>query len=154
MRIGIIIIFHNNEKEIDKNMFLKQLNYSGNLELCFVNNSSKDKTYNILKDIKEVYPALSIVNIKKLKSDRSAVRAGARFMFNQFNLRHIGYINANLIINKGLGLNELIKVITTNQDDLYKYSLKTLENKDLKQCLFKTMFSVLDYLKIRQLSPI
>jgi len=147
MKVGIIIIFHDNEKEIDKNSFIKQLNKIHNLEICLVNNNSKDQTYHILKELKDSYTKVSIVNIKKLKSDKSAVRAGARYMSNKFNLKHMGYVSINTMSLIGLQLNDLINAIVLNQEGLFKYSSKMLEEQQEKQTLFKTMFSVLDYVK-------
>ncbi|MGB6267760.1 MAG: family 2 glycosyl transferase [Olleya sp.] len=115
MKIGIIIIFHNNEKDIDTNIFVQQLNQVKNIEFCLVNNASKDNTYTLLNDINEACANVSLVNINTFKSDVSAVRAGARYMFNKFNLKHIGYVTTNLLITKYDGLNGLIKAISQNQ---------------------------------------
>ena len=148
MKIGIIIIFHNNEKDIDKKKFIEHLNATKNLELCLVNNCSKDKTYQLLKEIKEGSETnLSIVNIKKFKSDEAAVRAGARYMFNEFNLNHLGYVSTNLLNLKRYGLNRLIKAISENQNFILKYNIETLERKEIKLTLFQSVFSVIEYLK-------
>jgi GT2 family glycosyltransferase len=121
MKIGIIIVFHNNEKEIDTKFFIEHLNQTTDLELCLVNNASKDKTYPLLKEIKETCTNASIVNIKKFKSANSAVRAGARYMFNQFDLNHLGYVSSNLMHINYQDLNGLIQSITENQDVLLNY---------------------------------
>ena len=146
MKIGIIIIFYNNEKDIDTQFFIEQLKQSTNLELCLVNNNSKDKTYQLLNEIKESCLNVSVVNIKKFKSDESAVRAGARFMFNQFDLNHLGYVSTNLLNLKNHGLNGLIQAISENQDVILKYNIETLERQDIKLTLFQTLFSVIEYL--------
>ena len=44
MKIGIIILFRNNEKEIDKDFLIKYSRKIKRIELCFVNNESKDST--------------------------------------------------------------------------------------------------------------
>ncbi|MBT8265227.1 MAG: glycosyltransferase, partial [Bacteroidia bacterium] len=79
MRIGIIIIFHDNEAEIDAQHSIQCLKHAHKLEICLVDNNSRDNTQNILKEIKEECYNVSLVNIKKFKSDAAAVRAGARF---------------------------------------------------------------------------
>ena len=147
MKIGIIIIFHNNEKEIDPSYFIENINQTSNLELCLVNNNSKDNTYGLLKEIKETCSNVSVVNIKKFKSDVSAVRAGARFMFNEFDLRHLGYVSTNLLNIKYKGLNGLIKAISENQDVIVDYNIETLKRQDIKLTLFQSLFSVIEYLK-------
>ncbi|WP_290470252.1 glycosyltransferase [Lacinutrix sp. MedPE-SW] len=88
MKIGIIIIFHNNEDDIDTKYFIDKISQTKHLELCFVNNESRDSTYQLLEEIKYQCSNVSIVNIKKFKSDVSAVRAGARYMFSQYDLEN------------------------------------------------------------------
>ncbi len=147
MKIGIIIIFHNNERDIDSNFFIGHFNQAENLEMCLVNNDSRDNTYQMLKEIKEECGNVSIVNIKKFKSDLSAVRAGARYLFNQFNLQHIGYASSKSFNTKYHGLNGLIKAISKNQDDILKYNIQILEKHEIKQTLFQSLFSVIECLK-------
>ena len=148
MKIGIIIIFHNNERDIDSNFFIGHFNKADNIEMCLVNNDSRDNTYQILKEIKKECKNVSVVNIRKFKSDLSAVRAGARYLFNQFDLNHIGYVSVNMLnTHQFHDLNDLIKAISENQDVILRYSIKVLEKQETKQTLFQSLFSVIDYLK-------
>ena len=144
MKIGIIIIFYNNEKQIDTSFFIEQVKQASNLELCLVNNDSCDNTYHLLTEIKEACNNVSVVNIRKFKSDTSAVKAGARFMFNQFNLKHLGYVYKNV---KNIKYGGLIKLIAENEELILKYNLRTIDNNEVRQTLFQSLFSVLDYLK-------
>ena len=151
MKIGMIIIFRNNEEEIDTDFIIKQSNEAKNLELCLVNNDSKDSTYEVLKEIKEACTNVSVVNIKRMKSDTSAVRAGARYMFNQLDLKHIGYLTTSSLKDKCHTLDTLIKVVNENQSELLKYDIKVRKNLEVKQTLFQSLFSVVEYLiKINQ----
>ena len=148
MRIGIIIVFHNNEKDIDTQFFIEHLNQAKNLELCLVNNASKDNTYQLLKEIKESCSSnVYLVDVKKFKSDISAVRSGARFMFNQLDLKHIGYFSTNLMNIKNYSINSLIKAISKNQDVILKYNVTVIEKKEMKQTLFQSVFSITEYLE-------
>jgi hypothetical protein len=151
MKTGIIITFHNYEKEIDPDLFISSCNKSKNIEFCLVNNDSKDDTYLILKEIREECNNVSIVNIKKFKSDISAVKSGARYMFNQFKLNHLGYINANLLNKQYKGLNNVIVNISKYQEDMIKYDKKVLKNQNKKKTLFQRLFSVVEYLTKLQL---
>lgn len=144
MKTGIIIIFHNNEKEMDTDYFIEQIQQTRNLELCLVNNDSKDNTYDLLRDVKDECDNVSVVNVRKFKSDMAAVKAGARYMFSEFDLKHLGYVSTNMLNIKYHGLNGLIEVITENQDAILNYKIKTLKKK---QTLFQSLFSLLDYLK-------
>ena len=144
MKTGIIIIFHNNEKEMDTDYFIEQIQQTRNLELCLVNNDSKDNTYDLLRDVKDECDNVSVVNVKKFKSDMAAVKAGARYMFSEFDLKHLGYVSTNMLNIKYHGLNGLIEAISENQDAILNYKIKTLKKK---QTLFQSLFSLLDYLK-------
>ena len=147
MKTGIIIIFHNNEKEIDTSFFIEQIKQTKNLELCLVNNDSKDNTYQLLKEITEACNNVSVVNIKKFKPDNSAVRSGARFMFNKFDLKHLGYVTTNLLNIRYHGLNGLIKAINENEEFILDYNQNSVKKHKMKQTLFQSLFSVIGYLK-------
>ncbi|WAC01349.1 glycosyltransferase [Lacinutrix neustonica] len=148
MNIGIIIIFHNNEEDIDTKVFAQQLDYANNIEFCLVNNASKDNTYQLLKEIKDTRMTnVSIIDIKKFKSDVAAVRAGARYLSNQFTLKSIGYVSTNLINIKCNGLSGLIKSISENRKEIIGCNIEALERQETKLTLFKSLFSVIDYLK-------
>ena len=148
MKIGVIIIFHNNEKDIDTEFFIEYLNQTKNLELCLVNNASRDNTYQLLKEIKEsCETTVSLVDIKKFKSDISAVRSGSRFMFNQFDLQHIGYISTNLINSKSYSIKSLIKSMSKNQNIILEYNISIMKKKEIKQTLFQSVFSIIEYLE-------
>ena len=155
MKLGIIIIFHNNETEIDKAFFIKQIQLSETIELCLVDNESKDGTLNVLNDIKEACATqVSVIEIKKKASEEAAKRAGARYMFNQFNLKHIGFINAtNFIVEDSEHLNVIIEKFYKNKEAIIKFNRLTIEQQEVKQTLFKRIFSVVDYLKKINNSP-
>lgn len=145
MKLGIIIICYNIENDIHISRCIKYLNKIKDIEVCLVNNNSKDNTYSVLKEIKEECRNVSIVNIKKFKSDNSAVKAGARFMSNQFNLKHIGFISSNTI-DKCEDLSVLIKTIRDNQMYISMYNENLSKKKEIKLTLFQSLFSVMDYL--------
>lgn len=148
MKIGLIIIFHHNETQIDKGFFIEKINQSEAIELCLVDNNSKDYTLNMLKEIKEACSnCVSVVEIKKKVSEGAAKRAGARYMFNQFNLKHIGFINANAIEKQRENLNMVVESFFTNKNSLIDFNLIAIEEKDMKQTFFKSVFSVVEYLK-------
>jgi len=145
MKLGIIIICHNNENDIDISQCVKYLNKIKDIEICLVNNNSKDNTYDVLKEIKEYCENVSIVNIKKFKSDNSAVKAGARFMSSQFNLKYLGYVNTNMI-HEYQDLSLLVKSIRDNQIDISNYNQNISNKKGIKLTMFQSLFPVMDYL--------
>lgn len=101
MKIGVVVIFRNNENEIDTRFFIEKLNNTINMEFCFVNNNSKDKTLLVLRYIKnESNKDITILDIKKYKSEQFASRAGARYLLNFFDLEYIGYLDMNSFKNE------------------------------------------------------
>ena len=148
MKLGIIIIFHNNEDIIDKDFFISHLNQAKNIEFCFVNNASIDKTYQFLTEIKEDCSCVSLVDIKKYTTESIAVKAGARFLFNEFDLNHIGYVSANPRNKEQFNLNELLKAISANKDFILDYDIIMIEREKIKKSIMNRIFSVIEYLKV------
>lgn len=147
MKIGVIIILHDNELQIEKQFFIEQINECNTIEFCLVDNNSKDKTLQLLMEIKETCSThVSVVEIKKQNSVDAAKKAGARYMFNQFNLRHIGFVDANAM-QRGHTLNMIIASIYRNKESIIDTNLKAIENQKIKQTLFKSIFSVVEYLQ-------
>ncbi len=145
MKTGIIIVCHNNQYNIDKDRCIKYINNTKDVKFCLVNNHSNDNTYELLKDISEKCKNVSVVNIKKYKSSKSAVKAGARFMFNEYNLKQLGFITTSHFIKyENLGL--LIKFIQEHQTDISRYTEQIQPVKETKLTLFQSLFPVMDYL--------
>lgn len=89
MKKGIIIVFSNNEKEIKETQFDKLLDKDV-AEFCFVNNASNDHTLDKLKDIKtKTFNNISIVDVKKNKGTKAAIKAGVRYLINYEELKII-----------------------------------------------------------------
>ncbi|WP_040280351.1 hypothetical protein [Psychroserpens damuponensis] len=148
MKTGIIIVFHNYENDINTNQLINYCHELKSIQFCFVNNDSKDNTYLLLEDIKDLCDNVSIVNIKKFKSDISAVKSGARYMFNHFKLQHIGYINSNVFNKQSEDLSQVMKTIGDHQETIIKYDKEQNVNQHKRKTLFQKLFSVVDYLAI------
>lgn len=146
MKTGIIIVFHNSESIINKDEFIRYIKQLAPLIFCLVNNESKDNTYELLKEIKEQTENVYVVNIKKFKSDLSAVRAGARFMFNQHKYKHLGYVNLNLLNRKYQDLNYIFQGIIEYQDSILEYDQNIKKGQIKRSTMFQRLFSVIDYL--------
>jgi hypothetical protein len=147
MKTGIIIRFHDYEKKLDINYFISQINDSEDLEICLVNNYSKDNTYELLKEISEKCKNVSVVNINKYKTDIYAIRAGVRYLVNHFNLREIGYIDTNLLSPNQNELNNVMKVVINNIDSILKYKNEVIQQKKIKQSMLQSIFSLLECMK-------
>ncbi|MEY8850077.1 family 2 glycosyl transferase [Psychroserpens sp. XS_ASV72] len=141
MKTGIIIVFHNYENELHPKVLVNQIQKIVHVPLCLVNNDSKDETYDILKDVRDLCQNVSVVNIKKFKSDMSAVRAGARFLLSQYQLKHLGYINTNLI-SSNLGFVPFLEVFAAYHNDIISMGISN--QKPSKQKTTQPLFSVVD----------
>ncbi len=147
MRIGVIMIFHNNENDIDKQLFSSLISKAKLTPLCFVNNGSKDNTLKKLKELKNEFNSnLSIVDIKRNKGMELAIKAGARYLFNTVELNQIGYLDMNTF-EPFKDFNKLIWGIESNSDLIIQYNIQTISNKTNQRKMFKNIFSVVDYLE-------
>ncbi len=100
MKTGIIIPCYNEATNIDIRVFVKFIQTNKAYHLCFVNNGSRDYTESVLKAIKVQAPTrVSIVDVENHAGKASAVRSGARYLFNRQNVDFIGVIDANLSTN-------------------------------------------------------
>ncbi|WP_405369511.1 dolichyl-phosphate beta-glucosyltransferase [Nonlabens sp. Asnod2-A12] len=97
MKTGIIIPCYNEEKRLDQEAFVSFVSQNEDYHLCFVNDGSKDNTLDVLHKMKEQAPdAISIVDVKKNSGKATAVRAGARFLYNESYISSIGFMDADL----------------------------------------------------------
>jgi len=148
MNIGIIIIFHNNSRDISPKVFIENIKSTEHIKMCFVDNESKDETFEKLSEIKESCPdKVSIVQIKKKVNRESAKRAGARFMFNDYDLKHIGFIDTNVLVEHNYNINEIVKSLCIKRDEIIAFDKANRRKQHIKSTLFKSIFSILDYFK-------
>lgn len=151
MKVGIVIVFNSFEDSTLKEDLIDSINNLNDVSICLVNNKSNEKTDNYLNEISDKCENTSVVNIKKSKSTNSAIRAGARFMFNRHNLKHLGYIN-DLTSNQ---LIEIIEIFKINIDEVLDQVVSEQSEKAVKQTLFQKLFSITDTLtalKIKSIS--
>ncbi|WP_051605470.1 glycosyltransferase [Sediminibacter sp. Hel_I_10] len=151
MKTALVIIFYDLEDHINKPLFLEIAKELRNTELCLVNNNSTDHTYYLLKDIKEDCKNVSVINIKRKKSEANAVKAGARFMINEFDINSIGYINANAIGGNFLTLDVLLRALRDHQDLLKEDQTYILKPYEKKHALMHKLYAITD--RINELDP-
>jgi hypothetical protein len=90
MKKGVIVVFSNNEKEIKEYPF-NTLLIKDIQKICFVNNASKDSTLDKLKEIKS-FDNGSVIDVKKNKGVKAAIKAGVRYLINNEDLQLIIYL--------------------------------------------------------------
>ena len=148
MKTGIIIIFHNFETELDRQLYVDHFNKAEHVEVCLVNNNSQDNTLEHLLEISESCKNVSVLNINKFKSDINAIRAGARYLVNQFNLRELAYIDTHAFNSDKHKLNSTLNIIFKNLPLVIHYKDQVSQQKKIKQSMFQTIISLLDCLKV------
>lgn len=90
MKIGILIIFRNDEKIIQVQQFIELFSNKQKLNICFVNNSSADNTLALLEEIKEEATIpISIIDVKKNRGHHAAIKAGVRYLTSSKELTYI-----------------------------------------------------------------
>ncbi|MCT4630349.1 hypothetical protein [Winogradskyella sp.] len=140
---GLIIVFNSFENEALKDFFVASINAIADVEICLVCNSSSDKDFEILTEIAEQCNNANVVNTKRKKSNTSSVRAGARFMQNKFNLKHLGFI----VGLDDLKILEVLKDYMQHQETIVSLIKVEKENKVVKSAFLKNLFSVQEYLE-------
>jgi hypothetical protein len=90
MKKGVIVVFSNNEKEIKEYPF-NTLLIKDIQKICFVNNASKDSTLDKLKEIKS-FDNGSVIDVKKNKGVKAAIKAGVRYLIINEDLQLIIYL--------------------------------------------------------------
>jgi glycosyltransferase involved in cell wall biosynthesis len=94
MESGIILAINNIEKEINKSFFEAFIECYKNIKICLVNNGSTDGTENLLAEVQRRFPNnIFVLNIKNMKSNDSALKAGFRFLLSKKELSQITISN-------------------------------------------------------------
>ncbi len=145
MKIGVIIIFNNNEKDINVTEVIHALSNTKHISFCFVNNCSTDNTLNVLQELKEESNNVTVIDIKKLKSTAAAVKAGARFMFSNFDIKNIGYAVSSEIAPNSL--TDFIENVNLQQKQIVEQNKVALKKAEIKPTLFQSIFAIDLYLK-------
>lgn len=138
MKIGIIIVFNTFEEDNLKKELLKYFKKAKEVEFCLVNNGQSEYVYESLIDISEQRKNVCVVNIRKKKLETAAVRAGARYMYNNFNLKHLGFISEV----SGHELLDMIEFLSMYQKEIIIMNTNNQNTRQIKQTFFQSIFSV------------
>jgi len=148
MQLGILIILYNNQDDILHKDFEQFLNLSTISELCFVDNSSDDETLEILQELKEESKYdFTVVEIKKTIPQNAAKRAGARYMNQNFTLKHLCYLNLNDTRYDHMDIRTLITTIKDQIPNFIALHKQELKTRNLSNPFLKQMFSIKEYIE-------
>jgi len=141
MKTGIIIPCYNEENRLNTKAFLKFIQYNKNYHLCFVNDGSKDNTLEVLTNMKVQSPSrINVIDVKKNKGKASAVRLGARYLFNKKYIDYIGFIDADLSTDFEDFKNLVYKLENLNDVTLV-YGSRGKGCGQIKRNMFRSIFS-------------
>ena len=96
-KICIIIPCYNEAERLSIKEFTDFINNSENVYFCFVNDGSRDKTFEVLQSMKNgTKERILIVNLEKNKGKAEAVRKGILESLKWLNFDMLGYFDADL----------------------------------------------------------
>lgn len=144
MKTGLIIVFNSFENFNLKSHFIDSINKIKDAKVCLVCANPNEEAFEGLAEIADQCENANVINIKRNKSKTSSVRAGARFLSNKYNLKHLGFI-AEL---SDLEILEVLKTYLKRQEKIVALNQEEQKNKAVKQTFFQSLFSVQEYLKI------
>ena len=109
--VGVVIPCYNEEERLLSNAFTDYIDKNSGYHLCFVNDGSKDKTLEVLKNLqkgREDY--ISVYNCEKNGGKAEAVRLGMLYMAKKRDLDYIGFLDADLSTDLS-DFDDLVKTI-------------------------------------------
>ncbi len=97
MSVGLIIPCFNNADNLNVSVIKKIIKSYSKLKLCFVNNGSTDKTLILLDKLQNKFEKqVSVIDMKKKKGKKSAIKAGSRFLYSLDKINTVGCLEPNL----------------------------------------------------------
>ncbi len=96
-KVGIIVPCYNEAKRLSEKFFMDFLDTNEFVNLCFVNDGSKDDTIRILRSIQAKHTErIFVIDLKKNVGKAEAVRKGVINMLSQSQYNFVGYFDADL----------------------------------------------------------
>lgn len=143
MKVGMIIVFDTHDDKLERFQLTETFKKAIGINFCLVNNNCRDIVSEVLTDISDECGNVTVIHMKKNKSSSIAVRAGARYINNHFNLKFVGYI-ADL---RGKKLVEAIELFVRHYEEIITRKEQSQSNTLMKQAFFQKIFSVSNYYK-------
>ncbi|WP_299105591.1 response regulator [uncultured Winogradskyella sp.] len=112
--VGVVIPCYNEEERLLSDEFLTYIDKNSGYHLCFVNDGSKDKTLEVLKDLqKGREDFITVYDCEKNGGKAEAVRLGMLHMAKKEDLDYIGFLDADLSTDLA-DFDDLVKTIETS----------------------------------------
>ncbi|WP_282030460.1 response regulator [Winogradskyella eximia] len=112
--VGVVIPCYNEEERLLSDEFISYIDKNSGYHLCFVNDGSKDRTLEVLKDLKKGREDfITVYDCEKNGGKAEAVRLGMLHMAKKDDLDYIGFLDADLSTDLA-DFDDLVKTIETS----------------------------------------
>ncbi|WP_055443986.1 glycosyltransferase [Lacinutrix himadriensis] len=112
--VGVVIPCYNEEERLLSDAFINYIDKNSGYHLCFVNDGSKDKTLEVLKNLqKGREDFITVYDCEKNGGKAEAVRLGMLHMAKKEDLDYIGFLDADLSTDLA-DFDDLVKTIETS----------------------------------------
>ncbi|WP_340155774.1 response regulator [uncultured Winogradskyella sp.] len=112
--VGVVIPCYNEEERLLSDEFISYIDKNSGYHLCFVNDGSKDRTLEVLKDLqKGREDFITVYDCEKNGGKAEAVRLGMLHMAKKDDLDYIGFLDADLSTDLA-DFDDLVKTIETS----------------------------------------
>jgi len=112
--VGVVIPCYNEEERLLSDEFISYIDKNSGYHLCFVNDGSKDRTLEVLKDLqKGREDFITVYDCEKNGGKAEAVRLGMLHMAKKEDLDYIGFLDADLSTDLA-DFDDLVKTIETS----------------------------------------
>lgn len=94
---AIIVPCYNEESRFPFAAFLSFAQNNADVVMCFVNDGSKDKTLSVLHGIQLECPSnICVLDLEQNGGKAEAVRRGMQYIYKNFNVKMLGFLDADL----------------------------------------------------------
>ena len=115
--VGVVIPCYNEEDRLLSEEFLDFVDKHSGYHLCFVNDGSKDKTLDVLNNLRKGRESfISVYDCEKNGGKAEAVRLGVLHMAKKVDLDYIGFLDADLSTD----LADFDDLVSTIENSEYK----------------------------------
>jgi len=143
MYVGLIVVIRTLKNEAHKLSLTSSINNMNDVKVCLVCNSNDAHVYETLTEIADQCSNTNVVNAKMKKTSSASIRAGARFLQNEFSLKHIGYI-AEI---DHLEVLTVLEKFIEYQETIIALNKREKNNKNVKPTFYQSLFSISEYLE-------
>ncbi len=128
MTYGIVIVFLNNENDLKTNSILELFRIHNEVKFCLINNGSDDETLKMLNALMTENPdRIRVLDIKKAKNFKAAVKAGIRCLECEYDLSKVGYIDYKDVSDVNLFIQRL------RSDIIWETQFKQAVSKEIEK---------------------